>query len=281
MEIVREIANIRKIVANARKQGKTIGFVPTMGFLHEGHITLMREAKSVCDIVIASIFVNPLQFGAGEDYEEYPRDLDHDAALAEQAGVHSIFAPSVLEMYPHGCSSFVEVIGITDCLCGASRPGHFRGVTTVVMKLFNIVQPDQAFFGQKDAQQAIVIKRMVEDLNLNISVVVVPIVREHDGLAMSSRNVFLSTTERKAAPILFQALQEAQKLLQAGERNAEYLRAVICKHIGTETLADIDYVAINDLTSLKETRIITGPVLIALAVRFGITRLIDNLIWEG
>lgn len=281
MEIIRNIVDLKKIISAARRQGQTIGFVPTMGYLHEGHITIMRQAKAVCDIVIASIFVNPLQFGEGEDYEEYPRDLAHDVALAQSAGVQIIFAPSVMEMYPHGCSSFVEVVGITDYLCGASRPGHFRGVTTVVTKLLNIVQPDQAFFGQKDAQQAIVIKRMVEDLNMNVSIVVVPIVREQDGLAMSSRNVFLSTDQRKAAPILFQSLQEAQQLLQTGERNAEHLRDTLRKRIGTESLAVIDYISVSDSVSLKEVSVITGPVLIALAVRFGKTRLIDNVIWEG
>lgn len=281
MEIIREIVELKKIVDEARKKGQTIGFVPTMGYLHEGHITIMRQAKSACDIVIASIFVNPLQFGIGEDYEEYPRDLAHDAALAESAGVHIIFAPTVAEMYPQGYSSFVEVLGITEYLCGASRPGHFRGVTTVVMKLLNIVEPDQAFFGQKDAQQVIVIKRMVQDLNMNVAIVVVPIVREQDGLAMSSRNVFLSAEERSAAPILFKSLLEVRQLLQDGERDVQHLRAVIREHIIAQPTADIDYISITDLTSLKEVDKINGSVLIALAVRFGTTRLIDNLIWEG
>jgi pantoate--beta-alanine ligase len=281
MEIIREIADMKEFVRNTKKAGQTIGFVPTMGYLHEGHLTLMREAKAACDIVIASIFVNPLQFGEGEDYEDYPRDLTRDTALAESAGVHVIFAPSVAAMYPKTYASYVDVAAITDRLCGASRPGHFRGVTTVVTKLFNIVQPEQAFFGQKDAQQVAVIRRMVRDLNMNLSIIVVPIVREADGLAMSSRNVYLSQAERAAALVLSQALKEVEQQLQTGKRDAEQLRSMIRQRISTKPLAAIDYISISDLASLEEVDTITGPILIALAVRFGKTRLIDNITWEG
>jgi pantoate--beta-alanine ligase len=281
MEIIRDIATMKAFTGKLRQEGKSIGFVPTMGYLHEGHLTLMKEAKRACDVVIVSIFVNPLQFGQGEDYKDYPRDLTRDAAMAESVGVDALFAPSVTEMYPRGFASFVEVNNITERLCGASRPGHFRGVSTVVTKLFNIVQPDQAFFGQKDAQQVTVIKRMVEDLNMNLSIRVVPIVREGDGLAMSSRNVYLSLDERKAALVLSRSLQEAQHLLEDGERKGDVLRSKITSVICTEPLANIDYVSVSDLTNLDEINTVTGPILIALAVRFGKTRLIDNMIWEG
>lgn len=281
MIILRDIAAIKDFISQVRKKNKTVGFVPTMGYLHEGHLTLMKKAKETCDIVVVSIFVNPMQFGQGEDYEEYPRDLTNDGTMAASVGVDAVFAPTVAEMYPQSFSSFVEVSGVTEGLCGASRPGHFRGVTTIVHKLFNIVQPDKAFFGQKDAQQVAAIKRMVADLNMNVQILTVPIAREVDGLAMSSRNVYLSAEERKAALILFRSLQAIKQQLQAGERGAGYLRAFIQTTILTEPLADIDYISISDLETLKEVENIAGPILIALAVRFGKTRLIDNMIWEG
>lgn len=282
MEIIRDIAAMKEFVDAAKKAGKRIGFVPTMGYLHEGHLTLMQEAKQACDVVVASIFVNPLQFGQGEDYEEYPRDLTRDAAMAESVGVDVVFAPAVKEMYPRGYASYVDVEGITNRLCGASRPGHFRGVTTVVSKLFHIVEPDLAFFGQKDAQQVAVLKRMVEDLNMNLTIIVVPIVREHDGLALSSRNVFLNAAERSAALILSQSLAAAKQRLEQGERDATHIRAIISEMISTEPLANIDYISVSDFSSLEEIEgQITGATLIALAVRFGKTRLIDNIIWEG
>lgn len=281
MEIMRDIAAAKAYINKTRKNNNSIGFVPTMGYLHEGHLSLMREAKAACDIVVVSIFVNPMQFGAGEDYEEYPRDLTRDADMAANAGVDAVFAPGVSEMYPRGFSSYVEVTDITARLCGASRPGHFRGVTTVVNKLFNIIQPDKAFFGQKDAQQVAVIKSMVRDLNMNVHIIAVPIVREADGLAMSSRNIYLSDKERKAALILFKSLQQVKQRLEAGERNAELLRSYLYKVISAESLANIDYVSISESETLKEVDHIAGPVLIALAVRFGKTRLIDNMIWEG
>jgi pantoate--beta-alanine ligase len=281
MEILRDIAAVKAYVRKAKKNNNSIGFVPTMGYLHEGHLTLMREAKASCDTVIVSIFVNPMQFGAGEDYEEYPRDLTRDAAMAGDVGVDAIFAPGVGEMYPQGSTSYVEVKDVTERLCGASRPGHFRGVTTVVNKLFNIIQPDKAFFGQKDAQQVAVIKRMAKDLNMNVHIVAVPIVREADGLAMSSRNIYLSDKERKAALVLSRSLREVKQRLEMGERDAESLRAYLYANISAEALAHIDYVSISESNTLKEVDHIAEPVLIALAVRFGKTRLIDNMIWEG
>ncbi|HBS59719.1 MAG TPA: pantoate--beta-alanine ligase [Firmicutes bacterium] len=281
MEIVRQIAAMKEFVRRVKNNGATLGLVPTMGSLHEGHLSLMRQAKAVCDVVAASIFVNPIQFGAGEDYETYPRDLSRDAAVAEGAGVDVIFAPPVQEMYPRDFISYVEVTDITSRLCGASRPGHFRGVTTVVNKLFNIVQPDQAFFGQKDAQQVAVIKQMVKDLNMNVKIVTGPIMRETDGLAMSSRNIYLTEEERKAALVLSRSLGDVRRRLLAGERDAGLLRVFLQERITAEPLADIDYISICEVGTLKETDIVTGSVLIALAVRFGKTRLIDNLVWEG
>lgn len=281
MKILRDIAAVKDFINKVRKNNNSIGLVPTMGFLHEGHLTLMRQAKAACDIVVASIFVNPMQFGKGEDYKEYPRDLARDAARADCVGVDAVFAPAVTEMYPQGFASYVEVANITEKLCGASRPGHFRGVTTVVNKLFNIVQPDKAYFGQKDAQQVAVLKCMVADLNMNVKIITVPIVREEDGLAMSSRNVYLSTAERKAALVLSRTLQEVKQQLQAGERDANRLRTYLSANISAEPLADIDYVSISESNTMEEVEHITGSVLIALAVRFGKTRLIDNMSWEG
>jgi len=262
----------------AKNAGKKINFVPTMGYLHQGHLTLMKEAGKNCDILVVSIFVNPLQFGVGEDYEEYPRDLTRDVQLAESVKVDIIFAPTVKDMYPSGYATFVNAETITEVMCGASRPGHFKGVTTVVNKLFNIVQPKEAYFGQKDAQQVTVIERMAADLNMPIEIVRVPIVREEDGLAMSSRNVYLSTEARKQAVVLNRSLIKAKDLIMAGERNKEKIYQLIQETINSAPLAEIDYIEIRDglnLQSQEET--LTGQVLIALAVRFGKTRLIDNI----
>lgn len=281
MKIVQDIVTMKEIAAKVRAGKKSIGFVPTMGFLHAGHLHLMRQAKTACDFVVVSIFVNPMQFVEGEDFATYPRDLNRDAKLAAEVGADVLFAPSIMEMYPQNFMSFVEVKGITERLCGASRPGHFRGVTTVVNKLFNIIQPDQAFFGQKDAQQVAVIKRMVNDLNMNVKIIAVPIIREADGLALSSRNVYLNAAERKAAVILSRSLQAVKQQLQAGERDASRLRVFLKTNISTESLASIDYISISDFSTLEEVEHITGDVLIALAVRFGETRLIDNMVWEG
>lgn len=277
MQIIKTVAEMQDFVHRIKAAGKSLALVPTMGYLHEGHLTLIREAKAACDTVVASIFVNPLQFGVGEDYEEYPRDLTRDARLSESAGVDAIFAPPVAEMYPKGYHTFVEVEEITNHLCGRSRPGHFRGVTTIVNKLFNIVQPDKAFFGQKDAQQVLVIKKMVADLNMNLEIVTVPIVREEDGLAMSSRNVYLTPEERRAALVLYKSLQQAKEAIEAGERRGSAVRDMIIQTIGTEKLANIDYVEVVSVSSLKPQEKLEGEVLIALAVRFGKTRLIDNI----
>ncbi|MGB8954608.1 MAG: pantoate--beta-alanine ligase [Tumebacillaceae bacterium] len=282
MIIFHTIQEIRQFVAEHRAQGKTIGFVPTMGYLHEGHLSLVREAKAQCDIAVMSIFVNPLQFGPNEDFDRYPRDLERDAKLAESAGIDAIFAPFVDEMYPAGNGkslTTVDVERITDSLCGGSRPGHFRGVTTVVTKLFNIVLPDRAFFGLKDAQQVVVLQQMVRDLNQPIEIVPCPIIREPDGLALSSRNVFLSPEERSQALVLNRALQEAQQLFQEGERDAEKLLAHTIHLIRTQQLSDIDYVQIVSMRDLAPAAgLITDDALLALAVRFGKTRLIDNTV---
>ncbi|MHB8172632.1 MAG: pantoate--beta-alanine ligase [Thermincolia bacterium] len=278
--MIKEIEQLKELVRSARAAGKTIGLVPTMGYLHEGHLTLMREARKKCNQVVVSIFVNPLQFGIGEDFEEYPRDLTRDAEMAATVPVDVIFAPSVASMYPRGYNTSVDVESITDTLCGCSRPDHFRGVTTVVNKLFNLVEPHVAFFGQKDAQQGIVIKRMVEDLNMNLEIVTVPIVREADGLALSSRNVYLSPEERGAALVLHRSLSTAREMIDLGEKDAGKVKEVMVAMIEREPLAKIDYVELADLHNLKPVTTLEGPVLIALAVRFGKTRLIDNIMVE-
>jgi pantoate--beta-alanine ligase len=280
MEIIRQITLFQEKIKEARRLGKAIGFVPTMGFLHEGHLSLLRQARADNDLVVLSIFVNPLQFGAGEDFEEYPRDLERDAALAAGTGCDIIFAPATRDMYPKDYATFVEVERLTSGLCGASRPGHFRGVTTVVNKLFNIVTPDRAYFGQKDAQQAMIIKRMAKDLNMGLEVVVLPIIREADGLAMSSRNTYLSQAERKAATVLYRSLCLAKHSIAAGERNAGSIKQLIRDTINSERLAQIDYIAVVDAENLQELDTIEKLALIALAVRFGKTRLIDNIIVE-
>jgi len=272
------IAEIREFVRNARAEGKTIGFVPTMGYLHQGHLELMRRAKESCDVVVISIFVNPTQFGPKEDFAQYPRDLERDLRMAEDVGVDAVFNPSTEEMYPAGYCTYVEVERITEKLCGLSRPGHFRGVATVVTKLFNIVNPDQAFFGQKDAQQVLVIKRMVADLNLNVEVVTVPTVREADGLAMSSRNVYLNAEQRQAALVLSRSLQKAAEAVAAGQQDVSVIRQLVVGMIEAEPLAEIDYVEIYSYPDLEPVDKIQGPALLALAVKIGQTRLIDNTI---
>lgn len=280
MKIIKTVEEMKRFSASVRAAGQTLGFVPTMGYLHEGHLALMRESGKKCDITVASIFVNPLQFGQGEDYEDYPRDLTRDAALAEEAGVAAVFAPSKAEMYPGGYKTFVEVFGVTEPLCGQSRPGHFRGVTTVVNKLFNIVQPHFAFFGQKDAQQVLVLKKMVTDFNMNLEIVVVPIIREADGLAMSSRNVYLSPIERQAAPVLYRSLQRARQMVEQGERNPAAVKATVREMITSEPQARIDYVELFSMPDLVGPEYLMGQNLLALAVFFGKTRLIDNLVLE-
>ena len=256
-----------------------VGFVPTMGYLHDGHLSLARLARSSCESVIASIFVNPTQFAPTEDLAAYPRDLDRDLALLEAEGVDLVLAPSTNdEFYPEGYDTWVDVAGLTQKLEGASRPTHFRGVATVVAKLFNIVQPQRAFFGQKDAQQALVIRRLIRDLNYNIELVLGPTMREADGLAMSSRNAYLTPEQRAAAPVLRRCLDQVESLYADGERNAENLRHEMTTTLQAEPLALPDYISVADLDSLEELQRFEGQALVSLAVRFGTTRLIDNTV---
>ncbi len=263
---------------DARREVGTLGLVPTMGFLHEGHLALVRRARAENEAVAVSIFVNPTQFGPGEDLARYPRDLPRDLRLLEDAGVDLVFAPEASEMYPPGFSTAVEVGEVTRGLEGAVRPGHFRGVATVVCKLFNIVQAERAYFGQKDAQQAVVIQRMARDLNFPTEVVVVPTVREPDGLALSSRNTYLSAEERAAAPVLYRALESARLAWEQGERDAEALRRHVHATLAREPRAEVDYVSVADPRTLVELDRVDGEALVLLAVRIGRTRLIDNLL---
>jgi pantoate--beta-alanine ligase len=274
MQVVGPILEIRAL---RQKLSGTVGFVPTMGYLHEAHLALVKQARVENSAVIVSIYVNPAQFGPGEDFGAYPRDLNRDLELLRVEGVDIVFVPSDDEMYPAEFSSWVDVEKVTERLEGASRPGHFRGVATVVAKLFNIVQPSRAYFGQKDAQQVMVIKRMVADLNMGIEIVVVPTLRESDGLAMSSRNIYLSPKERQAATILFRALTLARQLSQGREKDAGKIRRQMASLIQKEPLAQIDYVSIADAETLEELSLLDRPALASLAVRIGKTRLIDNM----
>ena len=275
MKILDTIAAFK---AERGKIGGSVGFVPTMGYLHDGHLELVRRARAENITVVASIFVNPSQFGAQEDFTSYPRDTERDLAMLEEENVRLVFMPTVEEMYPQGFSTRVEVEKITERLEGESRPGHFRGVATVVAKLFNIVQPDSAYFGQKDAQQLAVICRMVSDLGLNLDIVAVPTVREPDGLAMSSRNIFLTAEERKAALVLWKALCLARGHWEKGQRDVTSLRQEMASLIEHEPFANIDYISIADPETLEEVDVIDRPALVSLAVRIGGTRLIDNTI---
>lgn len=278
MKLVNGISRMTTLVKMLKKEGKSIGFVPTMGYLHEGHMSLVKAARKHTDVVVMSIFVNPLQFGPKEDYEKYPRDIKRDEALAGEAGVDIIFCPSVKEMYPEGYATYVNVESLTDSLCGASRPGHFKGVTTVVAKLFSIIKPDVAYFGQKDAQQVAVVKKMARDLNMDIEIKSMPIIRETDGLAMSSRNVYLSEDERRQALVLNQSLEKVSSLVKAGERDPANVIKAIKELIARKPLVKIDYISIVDMRSLKDVPEISGEVLVALAAFVGKTRLIDNTI---
>jgi len=277
MKVIETIADMRRL---RQQLAEPVGFVPTMGYLHEGHLSLVRQARAENPSVVVSIFVNPAQFGPQEDLGSYPRDSQRDLALLEKEGTDIVFMPSAAEMYPPQFDSWVEVGGVTERLEGASRPGHFRGVTTVVAKLFNIVQPTRAYFGQKDAQQAIVIKKMVADLDMNLEVITLPTVREPDGLAMSSRNTYLNPEERQAALVLYQALTLAQQLWSQGERNAEKLRQEMLALIQKQPLAKVDYVSIADAETLDELDTIFPPALVSIAVKIGSTRLIDNIVLE-
>lgn len=272
------IQQVREFVRQARSAGETIGFVPTMGALHEGHLSLIRRARAECGRVVVSIFVNPTQFGPGEDFDRYPRPIERDLELCEAQGTDLAFCPPVSEMYGEESLTTVSVRGLTDHLCGPHRPGHFDGVTTVVMKLFGIVQPDRAYFGQKDAQQAVVIRRMVQDLFLPLEIVVCPTVREADGLAKSSRNVYLSAGARRQAGSLYAALNWARQQIEAGQREAAVLLTGMRAQIEAAGPCRIDYIELVDAASLKPQARVTGSCLIALAVRIENTRLIDNLL---
>jgi len=278
MHILHTIREARDLITHARTEGKSIGLVPTMGYFHEGHLSLMRQARRDNDLVVVSLFVNPIQFGPGEDFREYPRDLDRDARMAEEVGVDLVFNPSVEEMYPEGYNTYAAVEKLAEGLCGAFRPGHFRGVTTVVLKLFNIVQPDRAYFGRKDYQQLKVIERMAKDLNVPVEVIGMPTVREPDGLAMSSRNMYLDPEERRAALVLSKSLKYAQDLLNEGVSSAKELKKRVETFIRQEPLARIDYVEIVNPDTLERLETIEDKALIALAVKIGVTRLIDNAI---
>ena len=278
MKICRSIAEMRAACREARRAGRRLGFVPTMGALHAGHISLVRAARAGCDVVAVSIFVNPLQFGPQEDYGRYPRSFEQDCGMLEAEGVDLVFAPAVEEMYPAGAVSYVTVEGMSERLCGRSRPGHFRGVTTVVSKLFHIVEPDAAFFGQKDAAQASILRRMVRDLDLEIEMVICPIVREPDGLAMSSRNAYLTAEQRRAATVLWRSLQRVQALAEAGERGSLALAAAALQVLGAESGVRVDYVEVVDNDTLEPVAEVSRGALVAVAAWLGETRLIDNLL---
>ncbi len=275
MQVATTVEGMRRLRSQA--VGRSVGFVPTMGYLHEGHLSLVRRARAENDVVIVSIFVNPTQFGPTEDFEKYPRDPQRDLTMLQQERADIVFMPSAVEMYPEGFSAYVDVGGVTEVLEGAHRPGHFRGVATVVLNLLNIVQPRRAYFGQKDAQQLVVIRKMVNDLKLNVEVVPCATVRETGGLAMSSRNVFLSPDERRAALILFRALSLSERLWRTGERDANKLRDRLKGLVAREPLASVDYISVAHPETLQELESMDGPTLVSLAIRIGETRLIDNL----
>ena len=278
MKLVHTIKEVREIVSQWRKEGLTVGLVPTMGYLHEGHQSLIRKSVEQNDRTVVSVFVNPIQFGPTEDLEAYPRDINRDMKAVEEVGGDLIFNPEPAEMYPGHFTSFIDTTETTELLCGAVRPIHFRGVCTVVGKLFNIVLPDNAYFGQKDAQQLATIRRFVRDLNFPVGIVACPIVREEDGLAKSSRNTYLSPAERQAALILSQSLKKGKALIEQGEKSAEKVKEVITESLKTEPLARIDYVEVVDFENIQRVETITGETLVAIAVYIGKTRLIDNFI---
>jgi pantoate--beta-alanine ligase len=278
MEILTSIAAARDVSRKLHREGKRIGFVPTMGALHEGHLSLMRAAKAHTDVVVVSIFVNPTQFGPNEDLSRYPRPFERDCSLLEREGVEVLFAPAALEMYPSGAVTYVDVEGMSECLCGKSRPGHFRGVTTVVSKLFHIIEPDAAFFGQKDAAQLAIIRRMVRDLNIPVEIIGCPIVREADGLAMSSRNSYLSENQRKDALSLNRALMRVQSEFEHGERMSSHLIESGKQVIAAVPSVRLDYLEIVDPFTLEAVEDLSTPSLVAVAAFVGSTRLIDNLV---
>ncbi|WP_078409372.1 pantoate--beta-alanine ligase [Priestia abyssalis] len=279
MKVIRTIPEMQTSVKQERREGKTIGFVPTMGYLHEGHLTLLQKARETNDIVVLSIFVNPTQFGPNEDFDAYPRDFERDEKLAKEAGVDYVFYPDVREMYPKEMSISVSVQKRVDVLCGSKREGHFDGVATVLMKLFNIVNPDQAYFGMKDAQQVAVVDGLIHDYNFPIELVPVETVREEDGLAKSSRNVYLTEQERKEAPALYASLQAAKERIGQGEQNPQAILSFVKNYIETHTSGIIDYVQIYSYPQLTEMDKLEGKLILALAVKFSKARLIDNITW--
>lgn len=280
MQLIETVAAMKEQVAAWKAEGLSVGLVPTMGSLHAGHESLMDAARSACDRVVVSVFVNPLQFGPDEDYDAYPRDIERDGAICAAHGADAVFHPAPEEMYLPAHNTYVVMETLTDALCGASRPGHFRGVCTVVTKLFNIVQPDCAFFGQKDAQQLAIIKRMVADLNMNVAVVGCPIVREDDGLAKSSRNAYLSAEEREAALVLSRAIRAGEAAVAGGERDTAVVRSLMAAIVEAEPLARIDYIEVVDGLTMQPVDAIGSTALVAMAVYIGSTRLIDNFLYE-
>lgn len=278
MKLIKNPEEMHKFASNIRAKGKTIGLVPTMGYLHDGHLSLVEEAKRRSDVVVVSIFINPAQFGPGEDLKKYPKDLGRDKALLKSFDVDILFYPKVKDIYPEGFNTFVEVRGLPDKLCGRSRPAHFRGVTTIVAKLFNTVSPTYAFFGEKDYQQQLIIKRMVKDLDLPVEVVSLPIIREFDGLAMSSRNKYLSSKQRKSAASLYRALSFAKQGVEGGEKGSKKIISQMRSLIKKSHDVKIDYISIVDPQTLCDVKTIKGPVLIAVAAYIGKARLIDNIL---
>ena len=279
MRVIDSASEMRDMSRRIREEGGRLGLVPTMGFLHEGHLSLVRASLRKADHTVVSIFVNPAQFAPHEDFQDYPRDMERDLDLLRHEGVDTVFAPPAEELYPTGYATYVEVHGLQERLCGRSRPIFFRGVCTVVLQLFNIIQPDLAFFGQKDAQQALIIRRMTGDLHLDVAIEVCPIVREEDGLALSSRNVYLDSRQRKAALCLFHSLERARSMIRGGERNAQRIKEGMQAVIGAEPMAAIDYVAIVDPETLLPREVVEDGDLIALAVHIdGRVRLIDNML---
>ncbi len=279
MRVIQNIDSMRKVSHQARSKNKSIGFVPTMGYLHKGHLSLIKKARRECDFVIISIYVNPIQFGPKEDYKRYPRDLKRDKRLAREEKVDVVFIPKDKDIYPDGYQTYVDNEGsLSEGLCGATRPGHFKGVCTIVCKLFNIIKPDRAYFGQKDYQQAQIVKQMVRDLNMDVKIRVLPTVRDEDGLAISSRNEYLSLSERRRALILYRSLQQAKRMIKEGIKDVSYIRNNIKDKIKSIKPTKIDYIEIVDSNTLKRVNKIDREVLIALAVWIGRTRLIDNMI---
>ncbi len=280
MKVIKTKPEMQAVSEKIKKDGKSIGLVPTMGYLHDGHVSLIKRSKKDCDYTVLTVFVNPTQFGPDEDFNKYPRDFNRDSKIAENEGVDYIFNPDTGEMYSENHSTYVNVEKLDKIMCGKFRPLHFKGVCTIVLKLFNIINPDAVFFGEKDAQQLAIIKRMVRDLDFDIEIVPCPIVREPDGLAMSSRNMYLSAQERQAALVISKSLELAKQMFFCGERNAEVIRKLITDKITSEPLAHINYISVVDSSTLKPVNEIVAPVLIAVAIYIGKTRLIDNILFN-